>query len=1071
MFYPKFIHLNVHSDFSIKNGLCKVDDLIKNISKMNMPSVAITDYFSLSAVIKFINTSYLYGIKPIIGADIFYYYKDIKKNIYPVTILVKNNIGYKNLVKLISKAYLYSLKNVLCVSFKVLLEINKGLIFLFPVEHNSDIGRFIFFNDLSLVKEIILFWKKILFNRIYFQISRIGNNNEDKYINFAINLSLITKVPIVATNKVLFIKKEDFFYHEIRSSIYHGCSLKKFRKINNYTKEQYLKSEEEMFFLFKDISEVLVNTVEISKMCNFSIEKKYSFIPKFNIPVNFYSSKEYLKFVVFNKIKTMCFFYKSIKKKYLDRLNYELKIINNMGFPDYFLIVMEFVSWAKKNKIPVGPGRGSGAGSLVAFVLGITNIDPLKFNLLFERFLNPKRISMPDFDIDFCMERRDEVIFHIEKLYGKFSVAQIVTFNTMTAKSVIRDVGRVLGYPYYFVDNIAKLIPFDFGISLEKALKIEKKLKYLYDSDNEVKYLINISKNLEGIIKGIGKHAGGIVISSKNIIEYCPIYYDYNSNNLVTQFDKNDIDFIGLVKFDLLGLRTLTVINNTINIINSKIKKKKININNIPLNDIKSFYLLKKADTTAVFQLESRGMKDLIKKLEPDCFEDIIALLALFRPGPLQSGMVDNFINRKKGKEPIYYPDLKWQHMLLKPILNSTYGIILYQEQVMEIARVLGNYSLESADMLRIAMCKKKEKEMKEHRKIFKKGSLKLGINVKLSLKIFSLMEKFSHYGFNKSHSVSYSFIAYQTLWLKSNYSSEFFCSVMNSDIDNNKKILSILNESKKKGIKIIYPNINKSFYYFSVSYLGEIIYGLGAIKGLGKSSIDFIIEKRNENKKFKSFVDFCFLTYSNKVNKSVLEKLIFSGCFDLFKIKRSILISSLYNIIKYVESKIRLLKTKQLSIFNNISNNNKKENIYDFFVNKSNLNKNYFLIKEKEVLGFYIKDHPINKYISNIYKKFFNLSKIKDLFLISKRKIVNVFGIINNIKFLFTKNNNRICICNIDDYSSCIDVIIFKDIYLNYSDFLYVNNIIIVSGYIKYDNIYKQSLIANKIYFYKKII
>ncbi len=1064
---PKFVHLNIHSDYSIKDGLCEINKLLKKSLEFKFSSVALTDFFSLSASIKFIKKCYLYGIKPIIGVDIYVYYKNYfgNKECHLLTILVMNQEGYTNLVKLISKSLIKNKKflDKISINYKIILKYNKGLIFLFSFDKYNCIGKYFIYSNINLVKKIILFWKKSLNSRLYFHIYRILNINENIYINYIINLSYELKIPVVASNKVLFINKIDFNIHKVRSAIYYNCNLNKIKNYINYTNNQYLKTEFEMCNLFSDIPEVLYNSVQIAKRCNFFLKKKKFILPNFKNKNN-KESNLYIKKLSYKKLNKFNFNNnKFLFNKYLLRLNNELNIIIKMCLSNYFLIVMEFVQWAKKKKIPVGPGRGSGAGSLVAYLLGITNVDPLKFNLIFERFINLERISMPDFDIDFCMENRDKVLSHIEKLYGINFVAQIVTFNTLTAKSVIRDVGRVLGYSYVFVDYIAKLVPFNLGITLKKALILEPKLGKMYKENFEVKKLIDISKKLEGLIKGIGKHAGGIVISPNLVYDYCPIFWDYNNKKLITQFDKYDIKYVGLVKFDILGLRTLTVINKSIKLI-YKHKYKKIDINNLYLDDKLSFSLLRKADTVAVFQLESRGIRRLILKLKPDCFEDIISLLALFRPGPLKSGMIDNFINRKNGDEIIFYPNKKYQHKLLVPILKNTYGIILYQEQIIEIFKVLANYNLGNADNLRNYISLKDKKKININKNIFIKNSKLVGINSKISYKIFSLIEKSSGYSFNRSHSVSYSMLAYQTLWLKANFLCEFIVSVMNSDIDNINKIADMINEAKKKGIKIIAPNINNSSYFFKINNKGNIIYGLGAIKGIGKNSIKNIINIRKKYGKFKNFIDFCILNYSNKLSKSTLESFIYSGSFDIFKINRYILIKNIKNILKIANFENNKKIFKQKSLFNiNYFNNLKFLNNINY---KCKINNEFLLNKEKDILGFYLTDNPINKYIKYIIKKF-NVIYIKDIIYTNKIKKIIVFGLIISIKFIYTKNRDKLYIININDSLNNLEIIIFEKLFLKYYLFLKINNIIIVYGLLNYK--YNNSFLVNKIIYFNK--
>ncbi len=1064
MLNPKFIHLNVHSDYSLRDGICKIENLLKKCYKLNIPCIAITDYFNLSASIKFINRSFFYGIKPIIGLDIGIYFSNIN-SINFSTLLCINNNGYKNLIKICSIAHSNKeKKDFLYIDFNLILKLSDGLIIMYSINYyNLDTKNF-FCYKISVLKNHILLFKNIFLDNFFLQIFRLNHKNQDKYVKDIIYLCNFINLNLVVTNKVLFIKKKDFFLNKIRSCIYNNCSLNEIDNFIDYTDQCFLKNEIDIYNLFFDFKDALINTILIAENCNFFIKKKKIVLPNFphiNVSPNFFIKRN----VIYGLFKRINFFGNILlKRKYILRIKKELNVILKLKITNYFLIVMEFVKWSKKNNIFVGPGRGSGVGSLVAYLLYITDIDPIKFDLIFERFLNFERISMPDFDIDFCMDKRDKVISHIEDIYGKLSVANIVTFNTMTAKSVVRDVGRVLGYSYSFIDYLAKLIPFGFNISLKKVVKNEKILSDLYKNDKEVKYIIDISFKLEGLIKGIGKHAGGIVISPSFINDFCSVYYDHDNNKLITQFDKNDVEYIGLVKFDLLALKTLSIIDNTINLINKKKKKEdKIYIKKINFFDKKSFNLLKSSNTIGVFQLESKGIRELIKNLEPNSFNDIVDLIALFRPGPLKSGMVDNFINRKKKIEKVYYPDKKWQHKLLIPILKNTYGIILYQEQVMKIAQILAGYTLEEADMLRVIISKKDFSKMNIHKKKFINGCSLLGINNYLSLKIFNLMEKFAGYGFNKSHSVAYSYISYQTLWLKSNYPAEFLSSYINSDINNIKKIILIIAEIKRIGINIISPNINYSNYYFNVDNSNNIIYGLGAIKGIGKNSIDLILSLRKKFGKFKSFGHFCSLICLIKISKLVLEKLILSGSLDLFKIDRSILFQYINNLLKIIKYQKKVLILGQLNLFN-------KKNLICSIINNdikkyfSIWSNNIILNKEKETIGFYIKNHPIKKY--HIFlKKYKDLIFIKDLFFINKKNIIKICGIITSVKFIYTKNRDKICLINLDDNTGIIEVLIFKNIYIKYYLIIDVNNIIVINGYLMYNsNNYSNSFWAKNI-------
>lgn len=1055
----KFIHLHVHTDYSIIDGLIKVNELIQKAKKMNMPAIAITDFTNLYGLIKFYINAEKNGIKPIIGSDFYLENQFLGEENAHLTILAKNNIGYQNLILLISKAYKRGF-NITGpkIKKKWLIQYKEGLI-LISGGQNGEIGKLLLKGNKILIDECLKFYKKYFLNNFYLEIMKVGYPDEDYYLNSVLELALKHSIPVVATNNVRFIDKNDFKAHEIRVAIDNRSILSNPNREKNYTKYQYLRSEKEMINLFSDIPESLKNTVEISKRCNVTIQLGKYFLPKIKKKekIENYLIK-HAKHGLEKRLKNI---YPNEKeknkkrKKYDQRLNYELKIINYMGFPGYFLIVMEFVQWAKKNNIPVGPGRGSGASSLVAYSLNITDLNPIKFNLLFERFLNPERISMPDFDIDFCMEKRDKVIEHVTKIYGHESVSQIITFGTMTARSVIKDVGRVLNHSYLFADKISKLIPLDPGITLKQALLIEPELKKLYQSDEEVKLLIDSAKKIEGIIRNVGKHSGGVIIAPNKITDFLPIYCDQNGQNQLTQFDKNDIEKIGLVKFDFLGLKTLTIIDLAINMINKrKIKRKEntINIINIPLNDIKCFNNLKKAKTTAVFQLESRGMKDLINKLKPDCFEDIIALMALFRPGPLKSGMVNNFINRKHGLEKISYPDKKWQHISLKPILESTYGIILYQEQVMQIAQTLSGYTLGEADILRRSISKKNTNEMEKQKAIFKKKAIKNGINFELATKIFNLLEKFASYGFNKSHSTAYALISYQTLWLKTYYPAEFMAAALTTDMDNVEKIVVLIEECRKLGLKVLPPDINSGLYQFHVKK-NKIIYGIGAIKGVGEIAIEAIIKSRTSNGPFKDIFDFCSRVDMKKLNRRIIKKLIMSGSFDNLGLHRAALIFSLENALKCAEQYSQSLLFKQIDMFGILSKNKEKNN---FLYKKIKKWPEKIILKgEKETLGLYLTGHPITEYLNEI-KHYTNGFRIKDINKNKVGKTLKIIGLLLTSKIITTKTGRKMGLCTLDDHSGRIDVILFSNTLKKYKNLLKIDKILLVLGKVEFDKFNK---------------
>ena len=808
-----FIHLRVHSDYSMMDGLNKVKPILGKVAELEMPAVAITDQMNMCGLVKFYSEAHNLGIKPIIGTDFWVTNETFGDEPFRLTLLAMNNEGYKNITVLISKAYLRGhLAHRAVIDQEWLIEHSEGVIILSGAQH-GDVGVGLTKNNPKLLDSAVDFYQTHFPDRFYLELIRTGRQGEEDYLHRAVELAEQRGLPVVATNEVCFIDQEGFDAHEIRVCIHDGYTLDDNRRPKRYSDQQYLRTSEEMVELFADIPEAIENTVEIAKRCNVTVRLNEYFLPQF--PTGGMTTEDFLVKVSEEGLEERLVFLfpdeeerKAKRPEYDDRLRIELEVINQMGFPGYFLIVMEFIQWSKDNGIPVGPGRGSGAGSLVAYALKITDLDPLEFDLLFERFLNPERVSMPDFDVDFCMDRRDEVIDHVAELYGRQAVSQIITFGTMAAKAVVRDVGRVLGHPYGFVDRISKLIPPDPGMTLEKAFKAEPQLPEVYESDEEVKDLIDMARILEGVTRNAGKHAGGVVIAPTTITDFAPLYCDDEGKNPVTQFDKNDVETAGLVKFDFLGLRTLTIIQWAIDMIKEG-KNVDVDISAIPLEDPKSFRTLQNAETTAVFQLESRGMKELIKRLKPDCFEDIIALVALFRPGPLQSGMVDNFIDRKHGREEISYPDAEYQHECLQEILEPTYGIILYQEQVMQIAQEMAGYSLGGADLLRRAMGKKKPEEMAKQRGTFAEGAKGNNIDPDLAMKIFDLVEKFAGYGFNKSHSAAYALVSYQTLWLKVHYPAEFMAAVMSADMDNTDKIVTLVDECERMGIEILPPDLN----------------------------------------------------------------------------------------------------------------------------------------------------------------------------------------------------------------------------------------------------------------------
>lgn len=1054
---PKFIHLRIHSDFSMVDGLSKVPPLVKKVAAMGMPAMALTDFTNLCGLVKFYGTAHGCGVKPIVGADFLVRSEEFGDELTRLTVLAKDNVGYKNLTLLISDAYLRGhVQNQPVIDKEWLIKYAEGLILLSGAK-GGDIGRALLKGNQALVEKCVAFYQTYFTDNFYLELVRTGRADEENYLHFALDLAEQADLPVVATNDVVFIDPDQFDAHEIRVAIHDGYTLEDPRRPKNYSAQQYLRSEEEMCELFADIPEALENSVEIAKRCNVTVRLGEYFLPAF--PTEGMEETEFLVKKSHEGLEERLEFLfpdpavrAERRPAYDERLEIELKVINQMGFPGYFLIVMEFIQWSKDNDIPVGPGRGSGAGSLVAYALKITDLDPLEYDLLFERFLNPERVSMPDFDVDFCMDKRDQVIDHVAEMYGRDAVSQIITFGTMAAKAVIRDVGRVLGHPFGFVDRISKMIPPDPGMTLEKAFKAEPALQELYDADEEVKELIDMCRILEGCTRNAGKHAGGVVISPTAITDFAPIYCDSEGHHPVTQFDKNDVEYAGLVKFDFLGLRTLTIIDWALGLINPRREKAgepPVRIESIPLVDPASFRMLQNSETTAVFQLESRGMKELIKRLQPDCFEDIIALVALFRPGPLQSGMVDNFIDRKHGREAISYPDEKWQHESLKEILEPTYGIILYQEQVMQIAQVLAGYTLGGADMLRRAMGKKKPEEMAKQRAVFQSGAENNGVDGELAMKIFDLVEKFAGYGFNKSHSAAYALVSYQTLWLKTHFPAEFMAAVMTADMDNTEKVVGLVDECMRMGLTVLPPDINSGLYRFNVDDTGAIVYGIGAIKGVGEGPIEVILDARNKGGYFKDLFDFCARIDIKKVNKRVIEKLILAGALDRLGPHRAAMMASLDDAVKAASQHHQAEAFGQADMFGVLTD--APEEVERKYIQVPEWPEKVWLEGERETLGLYLTGHPINAYLKELNK--YTSCRLNEAMPTRRDQSLTVAGLVIAARVMTTKRGNRIGLMTLDDRSGRMEVMLFSDALDRYAELLEKDKILVISGQVSFDD------------------
>ena len=1051
-----FTHLHLHTCYSLGSGTIKIDDLINIAKKNKLKSLALTDHLNIFGAIKFYNKCIEAKIKPILGCEIPIVYKN-NQLIGNIVLLCMNIDGYYNLNKILSFIHT-SRSNILGANLELLEKYKSNLLCL-SGGRDGVCGLNSLNKSLSDTQDIVRDISKLYLDKFYIEIDKTERENEDLYIKKSLSIASKLNLPIVATNDVLFISDSDFEANEVKVAINQKTKLDDRINQNDYSLNQFFKTEQEMISLFSDYPASIQNIYEIVKMCNIKLPEFKYHLPKFSNP----SDKDditYFNDLCIDGLNEYLITTDLNKEVYKKRLIREIDVIQSMGFSSYFLIVQEFILWAKNNDVPVGPGRGSGAGSLVAFVLGITNIDPIKYNLLFERFLNPERISMPDFDIDFCMNKRQKVIDHIISTYGQDKVSQIITYSTLSARAVIRDVGRVLDFSYGFVDYIAKLVPFSLGIKIDEALKASKELAKEYKTKDDVRTIIDLAKKIEGLPRGVGTHAAGIVISPSSITDFMPVYSLEDKDELITQFDKDDIESIGLVKFDILGLTTLTIIDEAIKLITNK--DKQFDLNLIPLDDMKVFKLLQKKMTTGIFQLESLGMKKYMAQLKPDKFEDIVALVALYRPGPLGTNMVDDFIANKHGQ------NITYEHPLLESILSETNGLILYQEQVMEIARSLGKYSLGDADLLRRAMGKKKHKEMETHRSRFASGCKENNINETISKSIFDKMEKFAGYGFNKSHSVAYAMLSYQTAYLKAYYTTEFFSAALSSDMDNTNKIINLLAACKQMNVKVNLPEINQSNYKFLPLEDGVINYGLGAIKGVGETAAYHIEETRIDKGRFASIEDFCSRVNLTIVNSGTIESLICSGCFDNISKK-----TRLEN-LKYLNNYISQGHKKQIDIASGQSelfseNSNTTAEAESSSIETLYKPTNEELTKERKVLGCYLSNHPINVYKNELSEmKLKSLMEINNTILNSANPKFNsiIFGVIIDSRSQKISKNKFITIYKVDDGSQQINVSFYEDKYLKYKSSLQEDRILFFSGEVYIDDYDSQlSMRAEKLY------
>ena len=1032
-----FSHLRISSEFSISQGLLTINQIVDCAQKNNIPSVALTDKSNMFAMVKFFNKCEAAGIKPISGSSIRVIF-DGDDSSHDLLCLAKNNDGHRNLMQVISYAHNnYNYQSPI-INFDDLKTFKDDIVVISGGK-DSHIYELSKQNKLEEIENKIDDFLMVFKDDFFIEVQKTNRPDEIDYFSNILPLSSKKGVPLIATNDVLFAKKDDYEIHETKVCINTGKTLNDPNREKPFSNEQYFKSSDEMQKLFNGFDELIDNTNEVAKKCNVSLHTKGYFLPEYPVP----KEHDFDSFLVDLSTKRLSSlidkFEKAKQKTYLQRLEYELNQIKKMGFSSYFLIVYDFIQWSKDNDVPVGPGRGSGAGSLVAYSLGITTLDPIDHGLLFERFLNPERISMPDFDIDFCMEKRDSVIDYVSKKYGADAVSQIATFGTMAARAVVRDVARAMGKPYALGDRISKMIPFAPGMTLDRAKEEQPVFAQAAKNDAEVREVVDLAYKLEGIARNVGKHAGGVVIAPGSLSDFCPIYNDRQSSSVMTQYDKDDVEKIGLVKFDFLGLRTLTVIDKALKSININLKNK-LDLDNIPMDDQKVFDLLSSGKTMAVFQLESTGMRDLIKKLKPTKFEEITALLALYRPGPLNSGMHTTFVDRKHGKSPVTYP-----HELLEPVLSETYGVIVYQEQVMESARVLAGYSMGEADILRRVMGKKKIEEMEEQREIFIKGCEKNSIPEKKANKIFELIEQFAEYGFNKSHSAAYAVISYQTAFLKTYYPEHFMAAVLSTELGNTDKIHALIQECKRMGIKVLKPNILTSNKMFLVNNNSDIEYGLGAIKGVADAFIQHVCQVRKSNE-FNDLWDFSKKVDIKLGGKKSLEALSQSGAFDSIAPSRSVAVSCIEDMLKDGSNN----SSKQTAMSGDLfSSLNESFDPYEKYKNITDIGLSELLSLEKKSLGYYLSGHPVNaieKKINKLRSK--TISKLDH-----DTKKASIVCLVNSVRQIKDKKGKPLTFINFDDGTGVMDGVVPSEVLDNCHTILKEGQILIVKGVVEIDD------------------
>ncbi len=1051
---PAFVHLRVHSEFSVVDGIARIPALVNKAVEFGQPALALTDLCNLFGFVKFYRAAQGKGVKPIAGADVWLENEQDRDKPQRVLLLARNHAGYLALCELLSRAWLNNQYRGRAELRREWLQQQDGLILL-SGGRAGDVGQALEAGREEEAVQLAQQWAAHFPDAYYIELQRSGADGDEAYVQAALRLAAKLGLPVVATHPVQFLEEEDFRAHEARVCIAEGEQLANPRRPRRYTDQQYMLSSEEMARRFADVPSAVTNTVEIARRCNLILELGKPRLPDFPTPDGIPLDDYLVQLAEEGLERRMQQLYPEEAEReaqyptYRERLKWECSIIINMGFPGYFLIVADFINWGKSNGVPVGPGRGSGAGSLVAYALGITDLDPIRYDLLFERFLNPERVSMPDFDIDFCQDNRERVIEYVKQKYGKDAVSQIATFGTLGAKAVVRDVGRVLEMPYSLCDGLSKLIPFSpmDPWSLDRALNEEPAFRERYDQEEEVRALVDLAKPLEGLTRNIGMHAGGVLIAPGKLTDFCPLYCQPGSDSVVSQYDKDDVEAVGLVKFDFLGLRNLTILDWAVRYVQRfNPDKRDFDLMDLSLDDPKAYQLLTEGNTTAVFQLESRGMKELLKSLKPSNFEDVIAMLALYRPGPLESGMVVDFVNRKHGREEVdyFHPDLE-------PVLKSTYGVIVYQEQVMLISQIIGGYSLGGADLLRRAMGKKKPEEMAKHRELFEKGAVEKGYDADLAVKLFDLMEKFAGYGFNKSHSAAYALIAYQTAWLKHYHPAEFLAATLSSDMDDTDKVQIFWKDAVANGVDVLPPDVNASAYRFEPvedEYMarGEpprsIRYGLGAVKGTGQAAVEEIIRAREEGGPYASLFDFCKRVDRSIVNRRTIEALIRAGAFDTIAENRAALLATVGNAIEAAEQAAR--SANQISLFDD----NAGEIVELELAKVQPWDLQTRLREEKIALGFYFSGHLFDAWRDEV-RRFAPTPLAR---LQPSRSLQWFAGVLSALRPRMTRRG-KMLYATLDDGSGQVEVAIFNELYEQHRLRLREDQLIIVHGKVTHDD------------------